>query len=45
MAVRPLRLDPGASEKGDRNDSRRPYLDPTQVPLAEKAKASGVTPG
>ncbi len=41
----PLRPIPGASEKGARNDPAGPYLDPTPVPLAEKAKASGVTPG
>ncbi|OIO20839.1 hypothetical protein COV61_04665 [Candidatus Micrarchaeota archaeon CG11_big_fil_rev_8_21_14_0_20_47_5] len=30
---------PGALEKGTRNDSIRPYLEPVQVILAEKAKA------
>ena len=41
-AVRPI---PGAREKGAGNEPPRPYREPTQVPLAEKAKASRGHPG
>jgi len=41
-AVQPI---PGATEKGCRKDSPRPYLEPTQVPLGEKPQACRVELG
>ena len=38
MKVWSNRLIPWAHEKGAKNDPMRPYLEPVQVPLAEKAQ-------